>query len=126
LRLRLSLILVYLYLAGAILTSCASSPVQEPNPPRYEDLKLSELESLAEEDPAEGVEVVLHLLSTDPVIDEQELRSLLKRSMEALTERYAVRLEAGELQAARADARTLRFLQEIQRQPAGCQRSFRL
>lgn len=99
-------------LAVVVLVSgCASDPAPA-SVPRYESLKLEELEKLAAVDPAEGIEASLHLLSGSTVLPLDQLENLLRTSVSALVRRYETRLEAGDYSAARADFRSLRFLLE--------------
>lgn len=100
------------WIAAALLTiSCASDPETAPAP-RYESLKLGELESLADGDPAEGIEAALHLLAGPTSLPGDQLEALLRRSVTALVRRYEERLAAGDYSGARSDARSLRFLAE--------------
>lgn len=107
LRLPAGMLLILLALAA-----CATPADTGSASPRYENLKLAELERLAEGDPAAGIEAVLHLRATGSILDAKELEGILSRSMADLVRRYETRLAAGDLQAARADARSLRFLRE--------------
>jgi S1-C subfamily serine protease len=94
------------------LGSCSTPPPPEPTPPRYEDLKLVELQKLAGDDPAAGMEAVLHLLSDNSILQPEDLEKILHDSAAALAARYEKRLADGDILAARVDARTLRFLAE--------------
>lgn len=95
--------------------SCATPPDTEVEPPRYENLKLAELQNLAAQDPAAGMEAVLSLLSGNTILPREELESILRGSAAVLATRYQTRLAQDDILAARADARTLRFLSEDSR-----------
>lgn len=111
-------------LAAAAFLFLSCSTVPEPDPiPRYESLKRAELESLADGDPAAGIEAALHLLANDPALPVEQLEEILIRSAAALFRRYEARIAEGDFAAARTDARSLRFLSEdpdtAPRLPAG-------
>ena len=98
--------------AAAFLSqSCSSDPAPAPAP-RYENLKLEELEKLSSDDPAAGVEASLHLLSGSAGLSSEQLEESLRRAIAALAGRYEARLAEGDFAAARRDARSLRFLAE--------------
>ncbi|MCK7479685.1 MAG: hypothetical protein M0C28_22025 [Candidatus Moduliflexus flocculans] len=97
--------------AASIFLSCSTAP--EPDTaPRYESLKQAELERLAADDPAAGIEAALHLLANNPVLPVDQLEDVLRRSAGALARRYEARVAEGDFAAARTDARSLRFLSE--------------
>ena len=91
--------------------SCAAVPGSPPAP-RYESLKRAELERLAADNPAEGIEAALHLLANETTLPEDQLKAILVESAAALVLRYTESLARGDFQAARGDARSLRFLAE--------------
>ena len=107
----LRILAVFLFAAG-LMVSCATTPEEPPEPPRYEDLKIEELERLVEGNPAEGVEATLYLLKHNPILDREYVSGLLKRSLEGIVSRYEARLAAEDYSGARADSRTLRFIQD--------------
>lgn len=98
-------------LAAILSAACASDP-EPPITPRYETLKLEELEKLAAADPAEGIEAALNMLSGPSLLAADQLEASLRKSAEALARRYESRIAAGDFAGARADGRSLRFLAE--------------
>ena len=112
-------------LAAALSVGCASDPAPAPAP-RYESLKLEALERLATEDPAEGMEAALHLRAGSSILSADQLEDSLRKSAAALVRRYEASLSTGDYSAARADARSLRFLSEDPRTASALPAGFSL